>query len=113
MVGGIGPAGGGAPRREAEGHPWTQEREAPEVAPWLTEGGPYLVRYRAVMGATELGELRLHVALEYRRGVEHEFTRVGLAACGAIYGNVPLRASFDAGPWHGVCQEIARRERTR
>ncbi len=113
MVGGIGPAGGGATRREPEAHPWTQEREAPEVAPWLSEGGPYLIRYRAVMGHDLIGERTLHVVLEYRRGRRDAYTRVGLAACGAAYNTVPGSVSFDAGPWHGVCQEIARRERDR
>lgn len=111
MVGGIGPVGGGSPRRESEGHPWTQERQAPSVPPWLVEGGPYYIRYRAVMGHTSDGERVLHVAIEYRRAAESMFTRVGLAACGADYHAVPGSVSFEAGPWHEVCQEIARRER--
>lgn len=110
---GIGPGNGGPPRRESEGHPWTQEREAPEVAPWVSEGGPYLVRYRAVMGYDADGERQLHVALEYRRGQGEGYTRVGLAACGADYHVMPGSVSFEAGPWHVVCQAIARRERER
>ncbi|MGE3412323.1 MAG: hypothetical protein AB7L91_08895 [Dehalococcoidia bacterium] len=84
--------------------PWTEERAAPAVAPWLdADGEPdYVVRYHAAIEVQMDGD-RQHYVLQYRAVGQRSYTTVAVAVCGAAWDRLAEAADMDA-RWCGRCE---------